>query len=82
MASEYLKWKYRDIKPDQPVEHTKKQKAANWWHYHRWWLLAGVVLLPRVAGVAVVLPLRVAVVVPRCVVLEVRVAGVETFLSS
>lgn len=44
--------------------------------------LAGVVLPPRVAGVAVVLPLRVAVVVPRCVVLEVRVAGVETFLSS
>lgn len=44
--------------------------------------LAGVELPPRVAGVAVVLPLRVAVVVPRCVVLEVRVAGVETFLSS
>ena len=40
------------------------------------------VLPPRVAGVAVVLPLRVAVVVPRCVVLEERVAGVETFLSS
>ncbi len=45
MASEYLKWKYRDIKPDQPVEHTKKQKAANWWHYHKWWLLAGAVLV-------------------------------------
>lgn len=44
MASEYLKWKYRDVKPDEPAERTKKQKAANWWHYHKWWLLAGVVL--------------------------------------
>ena len=45
MASEYLKWKYRDVKPDEPVERTKKQKAANWWHYHKWWLLAGAALL-------------------------------------
>lgn len=44
MASEYLKWKYRDVKPDVPVERTKKQKAANWWHYHKWWLLAGALL--------------------------------------
>lgn len=44
--------------------------------------LAGAELPLRVAGVAVVLPLRVAVVVPRCVVLEERVVGVETFLSS
>ena len=44
MASEYLKWKYRDVRPDAPVERTKKQKAANWWQYHRWWLLAGLLL--------------------------------------
>ena len=44
MASEYLKWKYRNVKPDEPVERTPKQKAANWWHYHKWWLLAGVLL--------------------------------------
>ena len=48
MASEYLKWKYRDVKPDAPIERTKKQKAANWWHYHKWWLLVGAILL--VAG--------------------------------
>lgn len=44
MASEYLKWKYRDVKPDEPIQRTKKQRAANWWHYHRWWLLAGALL--------------------------------------
>lgn len=34
MASEYLKWKYRDVKPDQTVELTPRQKRANWWYYH------------------------------------------------
>ena len=36
MASEYLKWKYRDIQPEKPVELTKKQRRRNWWHYHKW----------------------------------------------
>ena len=45
MASEYLKWKYRNVRPDEPPELTKKQKAANWWQYHRWWLLVGALLL-------------------------------------
>jgi len=45
LASEYLKWKYRDVKPDEPAPRTKKQKAANWWHYHKWPLLVGVLLL-------------------------------------
>ena len=44
MASEYLKWKYRDVKPDKPVVLTPRQRAANWWHYHKWWLLAGALL--------------------------------------
>ena len=29
MASEYLKWKYRDVGPDQAVELTPRQKRAN-----------------------------------------------------
>ena len=34
MASEYLKWKYRDVKPDEPSpELTGKEKLANWFHY-------------------------------------------------
>ena len=45
MASEYLKWKYRDVKPDVPAERTRKQEAANWWHYHKWPLLVAALLL-------------------------------------
>lgn len=47
MASEYLKWKYRDVQPDAPPrELTPEERRANWWHYHKWHvLLAAVVLL-------------------------------------
>ena len=45
MASEYLKWKYRDVQPDAPVQHTKKELAANWWRYHWKALLLGAALL-------------------------------------
>lgn len=45
MASEYLKWKYRDVRPDEPVELTPKEKRANWWHYHKWHVVLGAVLL-------------------------------------
>ena len=45
MASEYLKWKYRDVQPDAPVEYTPQQKRRNWWHYHKWHVLIGAVLL-------------------------------------
>ena len=43
MASEYLKWKYRDVQPDKPVELTKKQRRQNWWHYHKWYVAIAVV---------------------------------------
>ena len=45
MASEYLKWKYRDVQPDAPVELTKKQRRRNWWHYHKWHVGIGAVAL-------------------------------------
>ena len=45
MASEYLKWKYRDVQPDEPIRLTPAQKRANWWHYHKWTVLLGLVLL-------------------------------------
>lgn len=46
MASEYLKWKYRDVKPDEPPPPmTRKQRLANWFYYYKWWLLAGAVLV-------------------------------------
>lgn len=44
MASEYLKWKYRDVVPDQSRELTPAEKRANWWHYHKWHILLVVVL--------------------------------------
>ena len=45
MASEYLKWKYRDVKPEKAVELTKQQRRRNWWHYHKWHVLIGGVLI-------------------------------------
>lgn len=45
MASEYLQWKYRDVKPDEKMQYTRKQKLLNWWRYHVWWVLGGVLLL-------------------------------------
>ena len=44
MASEYLKWKYRDTKPDEKVELTQEEKRKNWWHYHKWHIAIGIVL--------------------------------------
>ena len=46
MASEYLKWKDRDVKPDEPPpELTRKEKLANWFHYHKWWIVVWAFLL-------------------------------------
>lgn len=53
MASEYLKWKYRDVKPDQPIELTKQQKRANWWHYHKWYVVLACVLVAVLADLAI-----------------------------
>lgn len=52
MASEYLKWKYRDEKPEEKRALTPKEKRRNWWHYHKWHVAAGVVLAG--AGVSLV----------------------------
>lgn len=48
MASEYLKWKYRDVRPDPPVERTVREKRANWWQYHKWYVVLGAGLLAAV----------------------------------
>lgn len=46
MASEYLKWKYRDVKPDeQPLPLSRKEKLANWFYYYKWWIVVCAVLL-------------------------------------
>ena len=45
MASEYLKWKYRDVQPDEPLVLSNKERFVNWWHYHKWLVLLGALLL-------------------------------------
>ena len=45
MASEYLKQKYKDVKPDEKIELTPEQKRRNWWDYHKYWVLLGAVAL-------------------------------------
>ena len=45
MASAYLKWKYRDVKRNEPVEYTKAQRRANWWRYHKCHVCVGLLLL-------------------------------------
>lgn len=45
MASEYLKWKARDVKPEEKRELAPKEKRKNWWYYHKWHVLIGLVLL-------------------------------------
>lgn len=45
MASEYLKKKYRDVKPDAPRALTPAEKRKNWWHYHKWHVAIGAILL-------------------------------------
>lgn len=43
MASEYLKWKYKDVKRTEQRELTPAEKRKNWWYYHRWYVLAAVI---------------------------------------
>lgn len=43
MASEYLKWKYKDVKPDEPIHYTKKELRRNWWDYNLIWVILGIV---------------------------------------
>ena len=50
MAGEYFRWKYRDVKPDEPPpEPTGKEKLANWFHYYKWWIVVWA-LLPVSVG--------------------------------
>ena len=42
MASEYLKWKYKDVKPDQPPQYSKEVLRRTWWEYNFKWVLLGL----------------------------------------
>lgn len=43
MASEYLKWKYRDVRQREKHEYTPEEKRRNWWHYNKWFVIGGVI---------------------------------------
>ena len=46
MASEYLRRKYQDVKPDEPPPPlTPKERLANWFHYNKLWILVWAVIL-------------------------------------
>jgi len=52
LASEYLKWKARDVTPDVPRKLTPREKWKNWWDYHKWHVLVGLVLLAVLCDIA------------------------------
>lgn len=43
MASEYLKWKYRNELPDDGNQDNGRT-WKNWFYYHKWYLLAGIIV--------------------------------------
>jgi len=46
VASEYWKWKYREVAPDAPPPPLKgRAKLINWLRYHWLWLVAGIAIL-------------------------------------
>lgn len=61
MASEYYKKKFQDVKKDEVIELTPKEKRINWWHYHWHYVLIAVL---AVIGVVLVLKQFVFVVHP------------------
>lgn len=60
MASEYLLKKAREeaLPREEKRELTKKEKWANWWHYHKWYVVAGAVALAVLAGLITDLVVR------------------------
>ena len=45
MAGEYYRWLARDVKPEEKRKMTREEKMKNWWHYHKWHLVIGAVVL-------------------------------------
>ena len=50
MASKYWEWKFRDVKPEVKRELTPAEKRKNWWDYHLWHVVTGVVLVLIAGG--------------------------------
>ena len=89
MASEYLKWKYRDVQPDAPVELTKEEQRQNWWHYHKWHValcvggvLLAVYLIAQALGIGQIRPDYQAAYVGAAALGEEQAAGLEARLAA
>ncbi len=53
MASEYIKYQLRDVKPAEPPKPlTKEEKLRNWFDYHKWHLVIAAVLIIIAADLA------------------------------
>ncbi len=51
MASEYLKRKYQDVKPNEPPPPlTRKERLANWFYYNKLWIVVWAVILSVVGS--------------------------------
>ena len=51
MASEYYKWLARDVKPEEKKELTREEKWRNWWYYHKWHVVIGLICLIFMANI-------------------------------
>lgn len=50
MASEYIKYLTKDIKPDEPPPPPeKKDRIKNWFYYNKWFILAGIIAVILIA---------------------------------
>lgn len=43
MAGEYYRWLARNEKPEETRELTPEEKRRNWWDYHKWHVVVGIV---------------------------------------
>ena len=90
MASEYLKWKFRDVQPDPPPrELSKKEKFLNFLDYYKWWLVAGAVglvllgnLIWTMLGIGKVRPDYIFAYVTDSKFSEEQEAALETALAT
>ncbi len=89
MASEYWKWKFRDVRPEEKRELTAEEKRRNWWHYHKWHI-ALCIVLAVFAGSLIWQVLGIGEIEPDCRVAYVgstllpdgTAAALETALSA
>lgn len=93
MASEYLKKKAQEElqreQPEAPIVLSRKDKVANWFHYHWLWLVIGAVILIvvgsmlwNILGIGRVRPDYVFAYVGKEAVTEEQAAAFEEALAS